>query len=379
MERQTKRKKKLSKQEFFELKSGIQLSQEKAPNILGRGLQLKGSVENLESDGAIIAQGGDAQGFALIIHKNHLRFLTCVNGEITRVESKDPIRLSDFNFEVSMSKAGAVSILINDKLVGSGKVNTLSVMPIDGLSVGSDPGGSVGEYAPDYALKGNVILTLQLLPVKKNKKPKNNALAPINEDPNLPRVLIIGDSISIGYTLPVREILKGVANVHRPPVNCASTNHGVNGIEDWLGDKKWDVIHFNWGLHDLKYMGPNGENLANPELESSKQQVPINDYVTNLVRLVERLKETNAKLIWRNTTPVPNGAKGRVVGDSKKYNDAAQEVMSKYSIETNDLYNFAKNNWEKVGRKADVHFTNEGSKALAKLVAQSIKKKLENN
>ena len=126
-------------------------------------------------------------------------------------------------------------------------------------------------------------------------------------------------------------------------------------------------------------MGPNGENLANPELESSKQQVPINDYVTNLVRLVESLKETNAKLIWRNTTPVPHGAKGRVVGDSKKYNDAAQEVMSKYSIETNDLYNFAKNNWEKVGRKADVHFTIEGSKALAKLVAQSIKKKLENN
>ena len=94
MERQTKRKKKLSKQEFFELKSGIQLSQEKAPNISGRGLQLKGSVENLESDGAIIAQGGDAQGFALIIHKNHLRFLTCVNGEITRVESKDPIKLT---------------------------------------------------------------------------------------------------------------------------------------------------------------------------------------------------------------------------------------------------------------------------------------------
>ena len=52
--------------------------------------------------------------------------------------------------------------------------------------------------------------------------------------------------------------------------------------------------------------------------------------------------------------------------------------MSKYSIDTNDLYDFAKNNWEKVGRKADVHFTNEGSKALAKLVAQSIKKKLEN-
>ena len=32
-------------------------------------------------------------------------------------------------------------------------------------------------------------------------------------------------------------------------------------IDAWIGKKKWDVIHFNWGLHDLKYMGPNGENL----------------------------------------------------------------------------------------------------------------------
>ena len=91
------------------------------------------------------------------------------------------------------------------------------------------------------------------------------------------------------------------------------------------------------------------------------------------------LKKTKAELIWRNTTPVPIGAKGRVVGDSKKYNDAAQEIMSHYSIETNDLYQFAKDNWDKVGRKADVHFTPEGSKKLAKLVAKSIRKKLQTN
>ena len=174
-------------------------------------------------------------------------------------------------------------------------------------------------------------------------------------------------------------MLKGVANVHRPPVNCASTKRGINGIEDWVGNKKWDVIHFNWGLHDLKYMGPNGENLADPQLNSSSQQVPIDEYVKNLQRLVLYLKKTKAELIWRNTTPVPIGAKGRVVGDSKKYNDAAQEIMSHYSIETNDLYQFAKANWDKVGRKADVHFTPEGSKELAKLVAKSIRKKLQTN
>ena len=35
-------------------------------------------------------------------------------------------------------------------------------------------------------------------------------------------------------------------------------------LDKWLGDGNWDVIHFNWGLHDLKYMGPNGENLQDP-------------------------------------------------------------------------------------------------------------------
>ena len=50
----------------------------------------------------------------------------------------------------------------------------------------------------------------------------------------------------------------------------------------------------------------------------------------NLRKLVERLQKTNAKLIWRNTTPVPKGAKGRVVGDSVKYNEIAAKVAEKF-------------------------------------------------
>ena len=72
----------------------------------------------------------------------------------------------------------------------------------------------------------------------------------IEDDPTLPRVLLIGDSISIGYTLPVRELLKGKANLHRPPTNCSSTASGLKNLDAWLGQGKWDVIHFNFGLHD---------------------------------------------------------------------------------------------------------------------------------
>jgi len=52
--------------------------------------------------------------------------------------------------------------------------------------------------------------------VKKERKP-SPAFAKIEDEPGLPRVLIIGDSISIGYTLDVRALLKGKANVTASP------------------------------------------------------------------------------------------------------------------------------------------------------------------
>jgi len=64
-------------------------------------------------------------------------------------------------------------------------------------------------------------------------------------DPALPKVLILGDSISISYTRPVRRMLAGKANVVRPmrldgrgPDNCGDTNIGLANIERWLGDTK---------------------------------------------------------------------------------------------------------------------------------------------
>ena len=67
-------------------------------------------------------------------------------------------------------------------------------------------------------------------------------------------VTVKGDSISIGYTVPVRKLMQGKANVHRIPTNGGPTTNGLAHLKEWLGDKKWDVIHFNWGLHDLKYI-----------------------------------------------------------------------------------------------------------------------------
>ena len=209
------------------------------------------------------------------------------------------------------------------------------------------------------------------------KRAPNPAMQPVEELAGLPRVLLIGDSISIGYTLAVREELKGKANVHRPLTNCGPTIRGVEQIDNWLGDQKWDVIHFNWGLHDLKYMGPNGENLADPKDAGSHQQVPIDEYEKHLRTLVARMKKTGAKLIWCSTTPVPEGVAGRVVGDAVKYNEVAAQVMKENGVAIDDLYEFAKPRLAEIQLRANVHFSPEGSKVLAAQVAKSIRAALD--
>src|SRR4029078_8771267 len=81
------------------------------------------------------------------------------------------------------------------------------------------------------------------------KKAPNPILAPIKDVPGLPRVLIIGDSISMGYTGPVRALLKDKANVHRIPQNGGPTKNGVANIDKSLSDGKWDEIQLNLRSH----------------------------------------------------------------------------------------------------------------------------------
>lgn len=212
---------------------------------------------------------------------------------------------------------------------------------------------------------------------KKPARKPNPAMAKVEDVPGLPRVLLIGDSISIGYTVPVRQLLAGKANVHRPLTNCGPTTRGVAEIDKWLGDGKWDVIHFNWGLHDLKYMGPGGKNLADPKAKGSAQQVPPAEYEANLRKLVARLQKTGAKLIWRTTTPVPEGAAGRVVGDSAKYNAIAKKIMDENGIAIDDQYAFCMTKLAKIQRPANVHFTPEGSKELAMQAVTAIEAALK--
>ena len=213
-------------------------------------------------------------------------------------------------------------------------------------------------------------------PAKKPARPKAGPMAPIKDVQGLPRVLLIGDSISIGYTLDTRKLLAGKVNVHRIPTNGGPTSRGLESLDEWLGKGKWDAIHFNWGLHDLKYMGPKGQNLADPNASTSRQQIPPDQYAKNMRELVGRLQKTGAKLIWTTTTPVPAGAQGRVKGDSAKYNTIALKIATDNGVAVDDLYALALGQLSKIQQPKNVHFTPAGSKVLARQVANSILKAL---
>jgi len=183
---------------------------------------------------------------------------------------------------------------------------------------------------------------------------KSNAWDFVKDDPKLPRVLLIGDSVSRGYTQPTRAALAGVANVHRAPANCGPTASGVKNLEVWLGTGKWDVIHFNFGIHD--------------------RGTPAADYVQRLEAIVARLEKTGAKLVWASTTPIPdNPAQKQTARSIVEKNALAAEVMRKHGIPTDDLFAALTPRLADLQNPNDVHFTAAGYEFLGAQVAAAIR------
>lgn len=222
----------------------------------------------------------------------------------------------------------------------------------------------------------NALLGAGVLSLNSCKTQKSNQV--------LPKILILGDSISIGYTPFVKEGLEGIAVVTRPylesgkPENCQGTTKGLANINRWLRGGQWDIIHFNFGLHDLKHVdketGENSNDKNDPYQASPEQ------YEANLRAIVKQLKATNAKLIYATTTPYPDeGLKPlRDPKLYKEYNRRATIVMKDNDIAINDLESFAMTQLEAIQIPENVHFTEEGSKVLAGEAVRHLKAALTN-
>jgi len=228
------------------------------------------------------------------------------------------------------------------------------------------------------------LTSLHAEPEKGSTAEKKKAQWSFTPDEALPNVLILGDSISIGYTLQVRKLLEGKANVHRPlndngtrPVNCSGTLFGLQRSAKILAAHKWDIIHFNWGLHDLKHVKKAGGHDKSNDPKSPRQASP-EIYEKNMREIVAALQKTGAKLIFATTTPVVPGTLNplRTPEDPILYNNIATKIMAEHKIPINDLHAFCLPNLAKWQLPKNVHFKAAGSKALAKEVAKVITKEL---
>ncbi|QDT91007.1 SGNH/GDSL hydrolase family protein [Gimesia algae] len=199
------------------------------------------------------------------------------------------------------------------------------------------------------------------LPIYKKQKVQGVVTAwdYVADDPNLPRVLLIGDSVSRGYTQAARKALKGKANVHRAPANCGPTATGLKKLDVWLGDGNWDVIHFNFGIHD--------------------RRTPAADYEQRLDEIVKRLKKTGATVVWASSTPIPADWKEGPEMKTKleEKNAIAAKVMQANGVEIDDLYAFILPHLSETQNPKDVHFNSKGYNMLGKQVAKHIEGTLE--
>jgi lysophospholipase L1-like esterase len=141
--------------------------------------------------------------------------------------------------------------------------------------------------------------------------------------------------------------------VHRAPANCGPTSTGLKKIDVWLGDGKWDIIHFNFGIHD--------------------RATPLADYTTRLEQLIKRMQQTGTKLVWASTTPIPDVADKYSAESIVDRNAAAAILMEKHGVDIDDLFTAITLRQAELQNPNDVHFTGPGNEILGQQVAAFLK------
>lgn len=220
----------------------------------------------------------------------------------------------------------------------------------------TNPGFSPEQRAWEKVLADNLGSFYYPLYLKSKEKGSITAWDYVKDDPDLPRILIIGDSISRGCTVPVRNVLKDKVNVHRAPANCGPTRYGLEKLDVWMGEGKWDLVVFNFGIHD--------------------RRTKTEDYTANLQKLIERIKPRTKKIMWLTSTPVPEGANEYVEGSIGRLNAAATPLMEQNGIPVVDLNAYITPKLGEYQLPRNCHFKGEGYEYMGKFIADNILKLL---
>ena len=176
-------------------------------------------------------------------------------------------------------------------------------------------------------------------------------------------VLLLGDSIRLGYGQIVRDKLSGVADVRYPEENCRFAYYTLRGICDWVrlvpDPAKVDVVHWNCGLWDLG------------QRDGREPLTPIDVYAATIGRIADEIRHyfPNAKIVFATTTPLNPAVKSpwhtRGEGEIVRYNAAAVAELLPRGVLIDDLNGFVKREGLSREQREIVHFNPVGCNRLA--------------
>lgn len=190
------------------------------------------------------------------------------------------------------------------------------------------------------------------------------------------KVLLLGDSIRMGYDEIVQELLKDECEVYFDKDNGRFTIYTLEQIHQlYKTHDHFDVVHWNNGYWDMDIESPTGEPL-----------VPLEDYMRYLRRIIHTLRAYGAQVIFATTTPIFEDGNAADIQTGvnlrfkdewvRHYNAAAKIVMEDENVPVNDLYELCLQG-EGYYKCADrLHLTPQGYQKCAKQVCDHIRRYL---
>jgi lysophospholipase L1-like esterase len=199
------------------------------------------------------------------------------------------------------------------------------------------------------------------------------ALAAEPAKADLPKVVLLGDSIRLSYAPLVAKQLEGKTQIVSPPANGGDSGNVLKHLEEWAIREQPAIVHFNAGIHDTKKAKASGMFQVSPA-----------EYEANLRQIVSRIrKETEATVLFATTTPIHDqrAAAARQERDYEllnasveQYNAIAVKVMGELKVPIEDLHTVLAK--PKGGKTLDelivadgVHLTPEGREMVGQAVA----------
>jgi arylsulfatase len=141
----------------FDLKPGASLKKAKAPLIKNRAITINAEVTKWGAEGVIVAQGGAAEGYSLYVHEGKPIFAMRRENMLTLAAANEALPDKAVHLGATLAKDGTMTLTVDGKTVAKAQADgVLTKMPLDGLQVGQDANGAVGDYETPNAFKGEV-------------------------------------------------------------------------------------------------------------------------------------------------------------------------------------------------------------------------------